>query len=201
MTGPAHRTGDLDHIVIGCTDLDAGADWLAERLGVAPDPGGQHPRMGTHNRLLSLGPGAYLELIAINPEAPAPDHPRWFGLDGFSGPPRVIAWVRRGDSGEPPPGGHEWAPMSRGALNWMITLPAGGDPPGDGTAAVLIDWLGGPHPCDTLPDHGLRLNALRITRPDGDASAPPTDPRVTITAGPAALSAVIATPAGDEVTL
>ncbi len=45
-------------------------------LGIAPGPGGVHPFMGTHNRLLRLGPRLYLELIAIDPDAPAPAQPR-----------------------------------------------------------------------------------------------------------------------------
>ena len=36
-------------------------------LGATPAPGGHHPLMGTHNQLLSLGPGEYLEVIAIDP--------------------------------------------------------------------------------------------------------------------------------------
>jgi hypothetical protein len=38
--------------------------------------------MGTHNRVMGLYGGLYLEVIAIDPSAAAPDRPRWFGLDG-----------------------------------------------------------------------------------------------------------------------
>src|SRR5207244_3840285 len=42
-----------------------------------------HERMGTHNSLLSLGCGVYLEFIAIDPDATtlSPGTRRWFGLD------------------------------------------------------------------------------------------------------------------------
>ena len=70
-----------DHLVLAARDLDRGGAWLEDRLGVALTAGGRHSRMGTHNRLLSLGENFYLELIAIDPQAPPPDRPRWFGLD------------------------------------------------------------------------------------------------------------------------
>ena len=54
-------------------------------LGVTPAPGGKHVLMGTHNRLLAIAsaafPMAYLEIIAIDPDAPPPSRVRWFGLD------------------------------------------------------------------------------------------------------------------------
>jgi len=43
----------FDHVAIATRDLDEGAEWLRARLGVAPEPGGKHPQMGTQNRLLS----------------------------------------------------------------------------------------------------------------------------------------------------
>ena len=86
----------VDHLVVCARDLDEGSKYVAERLGVTPGPGGEHAAMGTHNRLLSLGPEAYLEVIAINPVAPAPDRVRWFGLDEFDGPPRLCLGLSDG---------------------------------------------------------------------------------------------------------
>lgn len=40
-----------------------------------------HPQFGTHNRCLGMEDGIYLEVIAVDPEAPPPSRPRWFGLD------------------------------------------------------------------------------------------------------------------------
>lgn len=141
----------FDHLAVAAETLEAGAAFLEDRLGVAPDPGGAHPRMGTHNRLLSLGPEAYLELIAIDPAAPSPDRPRWFGLDGFRGAPRLVGWVARTTALRPPPGTSVSA-QSRGDLRWQIALPEDGRPMAGGALPMLIDWQGGPHPAPRLPD-------------------------------------------------
>lgn len=75
----------IDHIVVTASDLETGVAYVRETLGIEPDGGGEHPKMGTHNRLLRCGPACYLEVIAINPNAPAPARPRWFGLDDMTG--------------------------------------------------------------------------------------------------------------------
>ena len=58
----------LDHLVISARTLDEGTQFVADTLGVAPAGGGAHPLMRTHNRLLNLWGGAYLEVIAIDPQ-------------------------------------------------------------------------------------------------------------------------------------
>ncbi|MGH8810040.1 MAG: VOC family protein, partial [Noviherbaspirillum sp.] len=70
---------------------------MRDVLGVSPQTGGEHPRMGTHNLLLRLGEALFLELISPNPSAPAPTRPRWFALDtlGRQSPPRLSTWVVR----------------------------------------------------------------------------------------------------------
>ena len=72
---------ELDHIAVVAPDLAAGVAWVREALGVEMPPGGRHPEMGTHNHLVGLGPDVYLEVIAIDQDAAAPRHRRWFGLD------------------------------------------------------------------------------------------------------------------------
>jgi hypothetical protein len=58
----------LDHLVVSARTLDEGTQYIADLLGVAPAGGGAHPLMRTHNRLLNLWGGVYLEVIAIDPD-------------------------------------------------------------------------------------------------------------------------------------
>ncbi|MBU1237968.1 MAG: VOC family protein [Gammaproteobacteria bacterium] len=163
----------LDHIAITAPSLEAGAAYVREMLGVSPQPGGEHVCMGTHNLLLRLGESMYLEVIAINPAAPAPTRPRWFGLDTLAADaaPALSAWVARtGDirataaAASEPLGDIE--PMSRGALEWLITIPADGSLLLGGVAPALIEWHTDAHPATRLIDHGLSLVGLELHHPE-----------------------------------
>jgi hypothetical protein len=165
----------LDHLVVTAPSLEAGAVHVEARLGVRPGPGGRHPRMGTHNRLLPLGPDQYLEVIAVDPEAPPPGHPRWFGLDQVrpGDAPRLAGWVARTEGLAELPAGAEAlfgtpAAMSRGSLAWRITLPAGGGLPFDGIGPLLIQWPEGVHPARGMAPGGCTLEALEGCHPQAD---------------------------------
>jgi hypothetical protein len=59
----------VDHLVLIVPDLDATCARLSDHHGVEAVVGGRHPAHGTRNRLMRLGPAAYLELLAIDPDA------------------------------------------------------------------------------------------------------------------------------------
>ena len=149
----------LDHLVVAARTLEEGAAWLEARMGVPTVPGGRHALMGTHNRLLGLGAGAYLEIIAIDPQAPAPPRPRWFALDS-------PAMHRRLASGPALVG--EVLALSRGDYRWRIGVPPDGSLPGGGAFPTLIQWEGDRHPATALPDEGCALERLTVRAPGGE---------------------------------
>jgi hypothetical protein len=168
----------IDHLVVTAPSLEAGAAYVRDALGVAPRPGGEHARMSTHNLLLRLGESMYLEVIAANPAAPRPTRPRWFALDALAADarPALVTWVARtGDIRA----GNEAATeqlgaietMSRGALEWLITVPADGSMPLDGVAPALIEWHTDAHPASHLDDYDLSLKKLELFHPDPERVA------------------------------
>lgn len=168
----------LDHLVVTAPALDAGAAYAQRLLGVAPQPGGEHARMGTHNRLLHLGERVYLEVIAIDPHAPPPGRPRWFQLDDpeAARAPRLATWVVRTSdihaavARSPMPLGTVES-MTRGDLEWLITVPEDGRLRMGGVAPILIQWPDGVHPTQKLEDRGCRLLELRGLHPEAEKIA------------------------------
>lgn len=163
----------IDHIVVTAPDLAAGAAFVRNALGVEPQQGGAHPRMGTHNLVLPLGGATYLEIIAPDPAAPDPGRARWFALDqlGPGSQPRFAAWVVRtrdiyttSESCTAAVGAVE--PMTRGALSWLITVPPDGSLALGGAAPALIEWRAGLHPAQGLDDAGCALVALEVFHPE-----------------------------------
>ena len=88
---------ELDHLAVSGATLEAARAAVEDALGVPMQPGGEHDVFHTHNTLLGLEDGLYLEAIAINPAAPTPDRPRWFDLDRFEGSARLSNWICRTD--------------------------------------------------------------------------------------------------------
>jgi len=170
------RACELDHLVVTASALTAGVAWVESILGVALQKGGEHQIMATHNALLRLGESTYLEVIAPNPAALRPDHPRWFELDRMTADQsaRLATWVARTDDikatttachGE----FGDIEPMSRGSLNWLITIPAQGALIAGGVMPMLIEWRTAKHPARALEDKGCALRQLDLFHPNVDA--------------------------------
>jgi hypothetical protein len=186
---PATRLA-LDHLVVVAHTLTDGVAWCERTLGVTPGPGGEHPLMGTHNRLLAIHsdafPAAYLEIIAINSGAIRPSSTsvrRWFDMDNpelqhaiQGNGPQLVHWVARvPDLARSLPGWHALGlepgtatTLSRhtasGPLTWQLSVRPDGQRPLGGCLPTLIQW-GNRHPCDHLPPSGVTLQHLHLAHP------------------------------------
>jgi len=169
----------VDHVTLGTTSLDVGAAVLREALGVDIPPGGKHPDMSTHNRVMNVGDARFLELIAVDPEAPSLPHRRWFGLDDpgtiarLADAPRGVGWVVRTDHlddliARSPVDLGEARRMSRGQRTWRLTVHGSGGMPFAGLVPAFIEWSPGPHPSESMRFLGPRLDAIELRHPEAD---------------------------------
>ena len=199
----------LDHIAIAGETLDEAATLVEEVLGVPLQAGGAHDVFHTHNRLLGLEDGLYLEAIAINPDASAPERPRWFDLDHFTGAARLTNWICRCDDldatlAQMPEGYGAPVTLQRGDLRWRMAVPSSGVLPFDNCAPALMQWQDDAHPASRLAPSGVRLTRLVVRHPDADALratlAPQLDDdRVVLEVGQAGLRAEFDAPQGRKV--
>jgi hypothetical protein len=204
----------LDHLTVVALTLEQGIAHVQRALGVAIPPGGSHPLMATHNHLMQLGNGIFLEVIAPD-HTVTPQRTRWFGLDdpgmraSLKTSPRLISWVARvpdlaqalreidGAIGEA-------VPVTRGPLSWLISVPRDGSMPFDGAFPTLIEWPAGPHPSTRMADFGCQLEQLSIVYPEGARLTQAldsviADDRIVISIGTATrIRAMINTPSGQR---
>lgn len=167
----------LDHLVIAADTLKTGVAYVEDKLGVRVGEGGKHPLMGTHNALMQLGSGAFLEIIAVDPEAQPPERPRWFGLDDpvicerIAAKPTLLTWVVRTTNIEQTIAQSPISPGTleegrRGQLVWKITISQDGSMPEHGLFPTLIEWPDGKGPASSMADPGCRLQSLHIVHDD-----------------------------------
>ena len=215
----------LDHLVVLAHTLDQGVAWCEKTLGVTPGPGGEHPLMGSHNRLLRIDstafPRVYLEIIAINSVSSSAlpvGSKRWFDMDNEllqklvqQTGPQLIHWVARVPDvhcalqGLKPLGIDcgKVVEASRGTpaglLKWQITVRADGQRLFDGCLPALIQW-DGPHPTDNMAHSGLKLGSFHLAHPSGAELKTAFQTiglnGLKLRSGPASIHAMLQTPNG-----
>lgn len=175
-------TTAIDHIVFGAAELDAGKAWMTDALGAEPVAAGRHALMSTHNALWRLG-NVYLEVITIDPDAPQPDHKRWYGLDDpavaavLEQGPTLLTWVIEPENmalarAHMPTDPGPALSVSRDALSWQLTVPGDGLLCMGGAQPTLISWdAGSLSPRQTLPEQSLRLKEIQLPSDSGLQSA------------------------------
>ena len=215
----------VDHLVVLAPSLAEGVAWCEATLGVVPGPGGEHPLMGTHNRLIPVNtaafPRAYLEIIAINREA-APQRAagakRWFDLDDDTlqarlrtQGPQLAHWVAQVpdlpqalatlsaqgiDRGQVVAASR---PTPQGLLRWQISVRDDGQRLFNGCLPTLIQW-GDTHPTQAMADQGVALESLALAHPQAGALRQALDAvglgAIPVHTGPARLQARLRTPRG-----
>jgi Glyoxalase-like domain len=204
----------LDHLTVAALSLEQGVAHVHRSLGVVAPPGGSHPLMATHNHLMKLGDGVFLEIIAPDHNA-TPQRTRWFGLDdpamraSLAMSPRLISWVARVPDltralREIDTHLGEAVSLARGSLSWLMSVRRDGSMPFDGAFPTLIEWPAGPHASEHMADLGCELGRLSIEHPEGERLSRLLDPiiadeRVVVSSGAAmGIRATIATPYGPR---
>jgi len=165
----------LDHILLGCNDLQRGISFVEQHTGVRAAFGGVHPGRGTQNALLSLGTRRYLEIIApdpqqtsssseLNAELKKLSEPRLVGWAAHPGDVQVLAadLARAGVAAEGPTPGSRKRPEGS-VLHWK-TLKLKDD--ANGLLPFFIEWSAdSPHPSADAPS-GCQLLRFELLTPD-----------------------------------
>jgi hypothetical protein len=166
----------IDHLTVVAPTLEAGIEHIRTQLGVEMFAGGLHPEMGTHNCLLRIGDDTFLEVIAIDPEAPrAPTC--WFGLGDrhavdrdWAAGRRLRAWVARTDDLDRVLATYgallgQRTQVSRGDRSWWFAVRPDGSLPADGAIPAAIDWGSRRTPAPTMPERGVTLSSFTVEHP------------------------------------
>jgi hypothetical protein len=168
-------TLQLDHILLGVPDLDAGAIAFARLTGVKPVIGGSHPGFGTRNQLVALGATVFFELIAPDPAQPERGAGRAAEIAAMPHP-ALLTFAMQTTDMNAACAAAERAGLQIGRRDAMSrTRPDGVrldwtvahfvHPGYAGAIPFAIDWQGSPHPATTTPT-GCVIRNFTVLQPD-----------------------------------
>lgn len=168
-----------DHLVYCVPNLEEAMDSLSKKIGVPIVYGGKHPNHGTHNALTGLGDGAYLELLAIDPENTEIQGPKWMGLSLVDSPTLSRWALKSSDIKKDVTILNEFGKNDRKIitgsrrrsdgtlLRWEMLEPL--PTPKISAIPFFVDWKDSPHPTTSLPNE-CKLVEIRV--PDLKKIAP-----------------------------
>ena len=147
----------IDHFAVSGMKLEEATEYVESTLGFKMEKGGKHKLFGTHNNLLGLKDGLYIEAIAVDPAVKNLNFSRWFNLDNFYGDPKLTNWICNCeninqcildfdvDVGD-------ILKIKRDKLNWKMTVKNDGLLPFNNTFPAIIEWgYKTIHPSKSLP--------------------------------------------------
>ncbi len=168
----------IDHFMYAGADLDGLSRHFESLAGVTPQPGGQHPQLGTHNRLVGGDGPMYLELIGPDPTSAARS-PLRAGIAALPRPAlhrfimdatgadfdRLLRAYEKAGITSQVQDMHRVTPDGS-TLRWRLLIP---DDNRYGLyAPFFIDWLNTPHPSTRLTP-GFETLAIEAGHPDSEA--------------------------------
>lgn len=166
----------IDHIVYAFPDLISGIEYIRELLAVEPVYGGRHLNFGTHNALVGLSQGIYLEILAPDPDNARVKSPRWMGVDALntSGIITRIAlktnninedlkMIETIDNRTLLSGKGNRITNTGESLSWHMSYPFA--TPLVDPVPFLVQWETDFHPTDYL-NHGIEFSHLKLNMPE-----------------------------------
>lgn len=188
---------NLDHILLGCSDLDDGIAYLEALSGYLAVPGGSHPGRGTRNALLKLGSHSYLEIIAPDPQQ---ENLAWFEELPSLSEPQLVGFAVRHRNLQ----AHAAALREKGIVCLGLTPGSRVRPDGKllrwktltyqddrgGLLPFFIEWDEySPHPSSDAPGELALLSFSRTGHLTEETSPPPGKHRVLLPEVPVQLRA------------
>ena len=163
----------VDHFMWAAIDLNSACSEFERLTGVRPAFGGKHPGFGTHNALVSMNNGSYMEVLALDPEqavegpiaeeiallkSPAilAFHIERADLEGVASvcEEMDIAYTGPFDLSRQRPDGE--------VLRWRLLIT--GSPVFKHALPIFIDWMDAPHPSTSAPT-GCQLTHFEVGHP------------------------------------
>ncbi len=166
----------IDHIVLTVSDLQNTMNLFQNTYGIQTQHGGQHKEFGTHNALVNLGNGVYLEILAPDPNNEAFAGKRWMGAD-LSQNPVVSRWALKSSDLENDQSilskfNKKYGDIIEGSrqktdgnmLRWKMIKPL--PSPLVDIVPFMVDWTDSDsHPTDSLPV-ACQLHSIEFGHPE-----------------------------------